>query len=184
MTQVGCASLLGALFTYYGLLFRIAMSEHANDFGKFYFAARAWIDGGSLYASNVATRMLIRGEWFDFLNMNPPHFHLVVLPIVQLELGTATAVWIILNVLAAGLAIAVAFRELGMSARPATLMPALVVVLFSGAVNAIAVTGQFTGLLMLPMGVRGSERLAKQLVKAGIVPGSGKSGAGGEGEDS
>lgn len=151
LLQIGCAGLLGVLVTYYGFLFRIAMSQHSNDFGKFYFAAQAWLDGGSLYAPNVATRMLVRGEWFEFLNMNPPHFHLIVLPVVRLDLATATKVWIALNVLAAGLSIAIAVRELGLKVRPAAVLPALVIALLSGALNAIAVTGQFTGLLMLPM---------------------------------
>ena len=151
LVQVACAGLLGALVTYYGLLFRLALSQHSNDFGKFYFAARAWLDGGSLYASNVATRMLIRGEWFEFLNMNPPHFHLIVLPVVLLDLAAATTVWVALNVLATGLSVAIAVRELDLKVRPAVVLPTLVIALLSGALNAVAVTGQFTGLLMLPM---------------------------------
>mgnify|MGYP002151833730 CR=1 FL=1 len=35
--------------------------------------------------------------------------------------------------------------------RPAVVLPTLVIALLSGALNAVAVTGQFTGLLMLPM---------------------------------
>lgn len=168
LVQVACACFLGALFSYYDLLFRIAWSQHANDFGKFYFATRHWVEGRSLYASNVATRMLVHGEWMNFLNMNPPHFHLVVLPLTQVDLRTANIIWVAVNAVSAFLAVMLAFRELRVPVRLAKIMPAGAAALLSGALNAVAVTGQFTGLLMLPMTLAWREARRGNWMRCGV----------------
>lgn len=151
VVQVLCAGLCGALVPYYQLLLAFAQAQHGNDFGKFYFATQAWWAGGSTYAPNIATRMLVRGTWMQFLNMNPPHFHLLLLPFIPFGLTAASIAWGVLNLLAAGIALFITARELGWSLRWQAILPSLLFILLSGPVNAVAVTGQFTGMLMLLM---------------------------------
>ncbi|MFN8065683.1 MAG: glycosyltransferase family 87 protein [Vicinamibacterales bacterium] len=151
LTQVLCGALIGALVPYYSILFGIASREHGNDFGKFYYATRAWLAGGSLYQSTIATRMQVDGRWMDFLDLNPPHFHLALLPFVWLPLNAAALAWHAANIIAAVLTIHLVLAELRLAWRPAMLLPAIVVALLASATGAIALTGQFTGMLMLPL---------------------------------
>lgn len=151
LVQVAVAACIGALVPYYSLLFGVAWREHANDFGKFYYATRAWLDGGSLYAATVATRMRVGEVWLDFLNLNPPHFHLVMLPFVSLPLREASIAWHLLNLVAALCAGALVGQELGLRPRVVHVLPTVLASLLLSATGAVALTGQFTGLLMLPM---------------------------------
>lgn len=57
---------------------------HGNDFGKFYYATKQWVAGSSLYAPNVATLMQAGEDSLQFLDMNPPHFHVLLLPFVTM----------------------------------------------------------------------------------------------------
>jgi hypothetical protein len=48
LLQMGLGFLAGVLGFYHFLLLRAALAVHGNDFGKFYFACRLWLEGGSL----------------------------------------------------------------------------------------------------------------------------------------
>ncbi len=141
----------GGLASYHLLLLRAALSIHGNDFGRFYYATRTWLGGGSLYALNLATRIQAERAAVDFLDMNPPHFHLLVLPLATLSLARADVFWVALNALAGVVAGAMVTRELGLSFRIWHVLPVLCGVLLFAATGALSATGQFTGLLLLPL---------------------------------
>ncbi|MFN7917566.1 MAG: glycosyltransferase family 87 protein [Vicinamibacterales bacterium] len=168
LLQVGLGALLGVLAGYYSLVFRIALGQHGNDFGKFYFATKAWAAGGSLYAPNIATRMLVGGEWREFLNMNPPHFHLLVLPLTRLDLLPAFVVWTLVNAAAGVVAVMLALRELRWPLRAAAVLPTLVLSLTGGALNAIAATGQVTGLLLVALTLAWRDARHERWVACGL----------------
>src|SRR5262245_47595150 len=66
---------------------------HMNDFGKFYYSAQAFLNGGDMYAPSPATAIPVIDEVREFANMNPPHFHLLVLPFARLSPLAAIVSW-------------------------------------------------------------------------------------------
>jgi hypothetical protein len=150
-TQIAFGVLALALVVLHIVLLRSAAALHWNDFGKFYYATLNWRAGASMYAPTVATYMSVGREWLQFLDMNPPHFHLLILPFLWLPEQPAGAVWSTLNVAAAIVACAMVLRELSIRIEPSHLLPWFCVVLASAATAANSVTGQCTGLLMAAM---------------------------------
>jgi hypothetical protein len=152
------AIVLGALcvvaFALDALLLRKMMELHMNDFGKFYYSARAFLDGTDMYASSPATDVGIgAAAHLQFLNMNPPHFHLIVLPFAALRVDQAAIVWMAASLFALMLSLALIGRELGIAWTPfSVLLVVLGVLSFSGT-QAFFLTGQITMLLMLAMTV-------------------------------
>ncbi len=150
--QAALAVIAGAFIIHYiGLGIVWLRLLHGNDFGKFYYAAQQWREGLSLYAASPATRMPAGEGFQEFLDMNPPHFHLVVLPLVGLSVETAGLLWMVVNAAAAWLAAVLIFRELGIRLNRWDVLPIAVGILACAATGAIVITGQFTGLLLLPM---------------------------------
>lgn len=89
-----------------------------NDFGRFYCSALAFVRGEDMYTWWPATPatwkywMMLEGETFylDLYNMNPPHFHLLLLPLVPLGPEWAMAVWLLLGLGCLGLTLHLANR--------------------------------------------------------------------------
>ncbi len=153
LTQLGFGLLAWGLLYYNYLLLTYAASLHWNDFGKFFYATASWWNGRSMYAPTVATYMPVGDEWMQFLDLNPPHFHLVVLPMIAWPLHSAAIVWTLANVGCGIAALVLVYIELRPTIHPSRIFPLLWVVLASAATGANALTAQCTGLLMLPMAV-------------------------------
>jgi hypothetical protein len=149
--QISLGLLALILVQYNWLLLQVAVSLHGNDFGKFYYAAVRWRSGASLYDSTIATRMLVEGTWMEFPNLNPPHFHLLLLPFIFWSLPTATILWTGANAAAGLCAGAIVIRALRIRVLAWQILPAACVILLSSATGAILLTGQYTGLLLLPI---------------------------------
>jgi len=141
-----------AAFVLDALLLRKMMELHMNDFGKFYYSARAFLDGAGMYAPSPATGVGIgAAAHLQFLNMNPPHFHLIVLPFAMLPPDQAAIVWMVASLIALMLSLALIGRELGITWTPfSMLLLGLGVLSFSGT-QAFFLTGQITMLLLLAM---------------------------------
>src|SRR5262245_61809432 len=149
---VALGLLCAAAFVLDTLLLRKMLELHMNDFGKFYYSARAFLDATDMYAPSPATDIGIGGAaHLQFLNMNPPHFHFVVLPFALLPPETAAMSWIVVSLLALLLSLALIGRELGVVWTPVTtLLVALGTLAFAGT-QAFFLTGQLSMLLMLAM---------------------------------
>src|SRR5262245_28505683 len=107
---------VGWLLYYAVLATYMVQRLHMNDFGKFYYSARLFLDGQDMYGPSPATAIPVAGtETRQFLNMNPPHFHLVMLPLAELPPGVALSVWSVINLLALILSLRLISRELGIS---------------------------------------------------------------------
>ena len=67
---------------YYLLLSSFMMKRlNMNDFGKFYYSTQLFLAGEDMYGPTPATAIPIsETESRQFLNMNPPHFHLLMVP--------------------------------------------------------------------------------------------------------
>ena len=58
----------------------------ANDFGRMYASAALFMDGDDMYAwTPAAPAQLEENYVIDLFNMNPPHFHLLLLPLSLLH---------------------------------------------------------------------------------------------------
>ena len=74
---------------------------HMNDFGKFYYSAKLFLDGQDMYGPSPATEIPISDtESRQFLNMNPPHFHFLMLPFAVMGPMNAFALWVVVNLIA------------------------------------------------------------------------------------
>ncbi|MEQ1911673.1 MAG: glycosyltransferase family 87 protein [Vicinamibacterales bacterium] len=139
------------LLAYNYVLLLNARAVHWNDFGKFYYATANWESGKSLYAPTVATAMWMVSSWRELLNLNPPHFHLLLLPLANVSLEASARIWLVANALAATASIALVVRELKLRVAPTYWLPLGCLCLASVATGANSISAQCTGLLMLPM---------------------------------
>jgi hypothetical protein len=123
----------------------------------------------------VATRLQAGTAAVDFLNMNPPHFHLVVLPFTLLPLPLAYAAWLAANLACGIAAAAIVGRHLGLRISGWHVAPTVCAVLLFAATGAISVTGQVTGMLLLPIALAWDsarrDRWAQAAVWLGIAAG-------------
>src|SRR4026208_187161 len=102
------------------LLARVMIERlHMNDFGKFYYSTRAFLDRQDMYAPSPATDLQFEeAPGLQYLNMNPPHFHLLVLPFAVMPPNTAVVSWMAANVFALIVALLLIAREINMRWTP------------------------------------------------------------------
>ena len=84
--MIGLGFLCAIAFLWDVVLVRVMASLNMNDFGRFYYAARAFLAGHDMYAPSPATPLgggQLAGTP-QLFNLNPPHFHLVVIPLAAL----------------------------------------------------------------------------------------------------
>jgi alpha-1,2-mannosyltransferase len=125
---------------------------HMNDFGKFYYSARLFLDGQDIYGPSPATSIPVsETESREFLNMNPPHFHLLMLPFALLGPVNALVLWAGLNLIALFLSLRAIARELHIEWTRKRIMWSTCAIILCSATGAVVVTGQLTFLLLLPV---------------------------------
>ena len=144
---------LAVAFAYYALMVKVMFTVlHMNDFGKFYYSARAFLDGGDMYGPNPATAVPVSAtETRQLWNMNPPHFHVLVLPLARLSPLPAYVIWSIESLIALVLSVAVITRELRLRWSASRLLWALTGFVVCSATLAVIVTGQLSFILLLPV---------------------------------
>lgn len=119
------------------------------DFGKFYYSTVAFLQGGDMYGPNPAT--FHRLDQIEHLDLNPPHFHLLLLPLVHLRPLLALSVWWVAGVCALAVSLRVIIAELGPRLTPAQWCWLVVVSLAFPGTLALVVGGQISWLLLLPV---------------------------------
>jgi hypothetical protein len=94
---IGLSVLCVIAFLWDLVLVRVMVTLNMNDFGRFYYSARAFLAGQDMYAPSPATPLGAGqiGGAQQLLNLNPPHFHLLVLPLAQLSPNVAVTVWML-----------------------------------------------------------------------------------------
>jgi hypothetical protein len=128
-----------------------------SDFGKLHASAQAFLAGRDMYDLGPATLSPVRGmsgnilQYIQFLNLNPPHFHLILLPLAPLRGPWALLVWGIVSLGCLALSLRLIVREAGVVLTPwRRRLAALALLSFAG-LGAVAVTGQVSFVLLLPM---------------------------------
>src|SRR6266542_6104495 len=153
LSIVGLLVVCLAAFALDTLLMR-GMTErlHGNDFGKFYYSARAFLGGGDMYAPSPATDLRFpEAPALQFLNMNPPHFHVLVLPFAALSLSKAAALWMAVSGCALVAALILIAREIDLAWTPKRLLILVAGTLAFAGTQAFFATGQLVMLLLLAL---------------------------------
>jgi hypothetical protein len=141
----------GIWLLYYAAVIRQMFALlHMNDFGKFYYSAQMFLAERDMYGPSPATLMPLGAVSHQFWNVNPPHFHLLILPLTYLSAGTALFLWSFGSVIALVASLHLACREAGISWTPLRGLIGVTAVLSFAGFGAVAITGQLSFLLMLP----------------------------------
>jgi glycosyl transferase family 87 len=141
-----------AAFIWDVTLMRTMIGLQMNDFGRFYYSAGAFLDGKDMYAPSPATQWgagAIEGAQ-QLLNLNPPHFHLLVLPLARLAPRLAVMLWMTASIFALVLSLVLVAREINFAMTGTRTMLVLLFVLACAASQAEFVTGQLAFLMLLP----------------------------------
>ena len=155
-----------AAFLWDWLLTQVMLSLQMNDFGRFYYSARAFLSGQDMYAPSQPTDVSTMGV--QLLNMNPPHFHLLILPLAWLEPGQALWLWMGLSVFALVFSLLIIGREVEFRATPKRLLLVLLVSLAFSSSQAFFLTGQLSLLMVLPMTICWYEARRGRWERAGV----------------
>ena len=125
----------------------------ANDFGRMYISAAQFVDGRDMYAWTLAAPAHLEEDYsIDLYNMNPPHFHLLLLPLTLLHNPDyAFVLWWVLSGLCLFHCANWTLAETGVQLTPQQRQCALVLLLaFSGTV-AMLYTAQLSFVLLVPV---------------------------------
>ena len=123
-----------------------------NDFCRMYYAARAYWQGEPMYAPNPATPQWLGDDASaDLRNMNPPHFHLVLLPLAWLDAGPALVFWWGANLLCLGLALHWIVREVDLECTPRIRQFGVLFLLGFCATASQIIASQLAPLVILPV---------------------------------
>jgi glycosyl transferase family 87 len=105
-----------------------------------------------MYAPTPATPVVVAPNvTHDFLNMNPPHFHLLVLPLALLSPTQALLIWTLASLLSLGGCLYLIVRELAVKLSAARVLWALLAILTFAATGTVIATGQLSLLLLMPV---------------------------------
>ena len=119
--------------------------RHLQDYGMFDFSARQLRAGAELYAPRPSTADSDRPRP---LNLNPPHFHLFMLPLTALPPERAFAVWMGLSLIALAAMLVVIGRAIDLHVWGFASLAAATAL--SPALHATMLTGQLGLLLLVP----------------------------------
>ncbi len=139
--------LLWNAYLAYVMIFGLQM----NDFGKFYYSAVDWLKGGRMYGPSPATLLQLDGGRLQhFWNLNPPHFHIFLLPLALLPPIPAMALWGVANLACLVLSWILVAKEIRFDLRgPWRWRLAVIGALTFAGTGATLLTGQLTFLLLI-----------------------------------
>src|SRR5262245_41080580 len=121
----------------------------ANDFGRMFHSALAFVDGRDMYAWTWATPVrLDEKNILDLYNMNPPHFHLLLLPLTLLKQDHALALWWVLSGLCFFHCFRWTLKETGVKLTEANRRWGLLLLLAFSGTTAVLATAQLSFILL------------------------------------
>ncbi len=120
-----------------------------NDFGRTFLSSVAFVHGEDMYGMNESIPWkLIDGSIISLWNLNPPHFHLLLLPLAWLPIGVALLLWLLVNSVCGYYALRLIVREARWGFTPTQRQLLLLGALgFIGTTSAL-VTGHMSFLLL------------------------------------
>jgi hypothetical protein len=122
-----------------------------NDYCRFHTTAAAYWQGEAMYSWHATTPAKVKDREMDMWNMNPPHFHLLIFPLVPLPMNAGFAIYALVSVVCLVASLRILATELNLKPAPRTRQFYLLGLLAFCGMNALLMTGQLTWLLMLPV---------------------------------
>jgi hypothetical protein len=139
----------GALLLWNVYLAFMMFNINMNDFGKFYYSAVGFLQGRNLYDINPAMPVLVSPlEYKIFLNLNPPHFMLLILPLAFFSPNIALLLWSLINLFFFIVSIIIIFQEVKVKLNLQRVIILVVVLLAFAGTGAVVVTGQLSFIMM------------------------------------
>jgi hypothetical protein len=134
------------------LLSMMACLMPRNDFGRTLWSAIAYLKGVDMYAPNATVYFQFNDHRSIYLwNLNPPHFHLLLLPLAVLPQDIALLLWCLLGGLCLYLSIRLILGEIGLELTPGRRQWVVLGLLAFVGMGTALVTGHMSFPLMLLM---------------------------------
>jgi hypothetical protein len=143
-----------------------------SDFRIFYLSARAQLEGRDMYdlpseLQTYAGRTLRS----TLVNLNPPHFQLLLLPLALVPAGVALGLWAVVSLLCLGGSLYVIARELDLKPSWPNCWRAAIWLLAFAGMGAVLATGEMSFLLSLPLTLAWAAARRERWSRAGIYLG-------------
>ncbi len=124
-----------------------------NDFGRMYASTDLFVHGRDMYAwTKAATSNLEEDYSIDLHNMNPPHLHLLLLPLTLVpEIDHAFILWWVLSVWCLYYCLRWTLAELRLEPTPEQRRLVVLALLAFSGTGAMLFTGQLCFLLLVPL---------------------------------
>jgi hypothetical protein len=123
-----------------------------NDYCRMYYSARAALHGEDMYGRNPSTPAQLNDDTvIDLWNLNPPHLHLLLLPLGALPRGAGVACWWAISLGCLVLSLRWIVAETGLELTPRVRQVGLVALLAFSGTNCMIGTGQLAFVLLLPL---------------------------------
>jgi glycosyl transferase family 87 len=153
LRRIGAAAVLLALLSWNAWIAHTMVTRlHMGDFRILYLSARAQLEGRDMYDLPSGLRTHLGQPLRSTLvNLNPPHFQLLVLPLALLPPGAALALWAGVSLLCLVVSIRVVARELELKPGAWGCWRAAVWLLAFAGTGAVVGTAEVAFLFMLPL---------------------------------
>ena len=171
--RIGAVAVLLALISWNAWIAHTMVTRlQGGDFRILYLSARAQLEGRDMYdlASEIRTH-LGRPLQSTLVNLNPPHFQLLVLPLALLSPGAALALWAGVSLLCLGVSIRVVALQLGLEPSAWGCWRVAVWLLAFAGTGAVVGTAELAFLLMLPLTLGWSAARRGGWTRAGVYLG-------------
>ncbi|HTU91545.1 MAG TPA: glycosyltransferase 87 family protein [Gemmataceae bacterium] len=145
----------------------------ANDFGRMYTSAALFMAGEDMYRWTPAAPALLSDDYaIDLYNMNPPHLHLLLLPLTLLHNPDyAFVLWWALSGLCLFHAGKWVLAEIGVQLTPSRRQTALLLLLAFSGTGAMIYTAQLSFVLLVPATLMWREARHGRWSRAGALLG-------------
>jgi alpha-1,2-mannosyltransferase len=155
------------------LLIQLMVKQvNMNDFGKFYYAAKAFFEKGDIYGPNPASLIPITETVSKFfMNVNPPHFLFAFLPFSFLTPKLALFSWYLVNTFCLIFSFFIIIRETGLRFNLQNKLWLIIGVLSSSAFGMVLVTGQISFVIFCLVTLAWSRLHRGQWNMAGLILG-------------
>lgn len=141
---------IGCLLLWNIYLAIIMIKLNMNDFGKFYYSALSFLQGRNIYDINPAMLIPVSAlEYYIFLNLNPPHFTILILPLALFSPKIALLLWSLISLLFFLASFFIIFREVEVKFNSWRVVLLVIGLLAFAGTGTVVVTGQLSFIMML-----------------------------------
>jgi hypothetical protein len=173
LRRAGAAAVLLALILWNAWIAHTMVTRlQMGDFRILYLSARAHLEGRDMYdlPSELRTHAG-RPVLSTLVNLNPPHFQLLLLPLALVPPGLALGIWAVASLLCLGGSLYVMARQLDLRRSPPSWYRGAVWLLAFAGTGAVLGTGEVSFLLSLPLTLAWASARRGRWSRAGLYLG-------------